>query len=92
MADFQVRAGEATIYVLIATWFLAGSVIVRSYSGALTSQLSVRYMPADIKDLEDLAQHPSVKIALETQTAFSDYLKVTAMRYIVIKTFCHKPS
>ena len=60
----------------MACWMIFCMVVMRSYAGALTSQLSVRYMPAPIKNLEDLVNHPDMKVALETETAFSAYVKV----------------
>jgi len=81
VTDLTVRALHKTIFVLMACWMIFCLVVMRSYAGALTSQLSVRYMPSPIRNLEDLVTHPEMSVALETNTAFSDYVKVTN-RYI----------
>ncbi|KAF2351818.1 Ionotropic glutamate receptor [Trinorchestia longiramus] len=75
--DFKVLAVEAAVYALVGGWMIFCLVMMRSFAGALTSQLSVRYVPTPIRNLEELVRHPSMKVVLETQTTFSDYVRTT---------------
>ncbi|XP_076044708.1 uncharacterized protein LOC143027321 [Oratosquilla oratoria] len=63
-----------TTRMLTALWLLAVLVIMRSYSGALTSLLAVKYVPIRIDTLQELIDDKPFKLIFEASTALTEYL------------------
>ena len=62
--------------ILSITWLLFTSVIILSYSSALTSSLAVRYQPNSFNTFLDLINDPSLKILIEFGSACAGYVQV----------------
>ena len=52
------------------------SVIVKSYSGALTSSLAIKHLPTPFKTLDDVFQHPTMNVGFERGTIFHQFVMV----------------
>lgn len=63
--------------VVVGLWLMAVMVILRSYSGALTSLLAVRSIPIRINSLRDLVDAKEYKLIFEASTALTAYMKVS---------------
>ncbi|XP_042860607.1 probable glutamate receptor [Penaeus japonicus] len=61
--------------VTIWLWIIAVLVVMRSYSGALTSQLAVRTVPIKYDSLDDVLKDTSITLLLEGSTALTGHLQ-----------------
>nr|XP_045611739.1 probable glutamate receptor [Procambarus clarkii] len=66
---------DISLRMVVCVWLLALLVILRSYSGALTSLLAVRQIPVKIDTLRDLIDAKEYGLIFETSTAMSVYMK-----------------
>ncbi|KAK3878145.1 hypothetical protein Pcinc_017206 [Petrolisthes cinctipes] len=64
-----------TSRVVVGLWLMAVMVILRSYSGALTSLLAVRNIPIRINSLRDLVNAKEYNLIFEASTALSAYMQ-----------------
>ncbi|XP_042241496.1 probable glutamate receptor [Homarus americanus] len=65
---------EMPLRMLVSVWLMTVLVIMRSYSGALTSLLAVRQIPIKINTLRDLIQAKEYGVIFETSTALTAYM------------------
>ncbi|XP_071514897.1 probable glutamate receptor isoform X2 [Panulirus ornatus] len=72
------------VRVALGTWMLSVIIIANSYSGSLTSLLTVRELSAKYDSLRQVVDDPDVTILLEGSTAFSAYLE-TAQKGIFLE-------
>ncbi|ROT79266.1 olfactory ionotropic receptor IR4 [Penaeus vannamei] len=64
-----------SLRVTIWLWLTAVLVVMRSYSGALTSLLAVRTVPIKYDSLDDVLRDSSIKLLLEGSTALTGHLQ-----------------
>ncbi|XP_037800534.1 probable glutamate receptor [Penaeus monodon] len=64
-----------SLRVTIWLWLTTVLVVMRSYSGALTSLLAVRTVPIKYDSLEDVLKDSSIKLLLEGSTALTGHLQ-----------------
>ncbi|XP_071533139.1 probable glutamate receptor isoform X2 [Panulirus ornatus] len=65
---------EASSRMLVCVWLMTVLVIMRSYSGALTSLLAVRQIPIKINSLRDLVMAKEYNLLFEGSTALTAYM------------------
>ncbi|XP_071526954.1 probable glutamate receptor [Panulirus ornatus] len=64
-----------TLRLAFFTWMFIVLVVVRSYSGALTSLLAVKTVTVKYNSLRDVLDDPSLTLLMEGSTALTDHLQ-----------------